>query len=210
MRLGSIFFVSASLHAFVCYSVGVSAMSRQAHTEPIEVSYVEYIAKIKAAEVPQAQPKVVHSPVKPTATPTRPTPPAKKVVRYLPPAQPLPPAAAVPVAKTKTSAELIADPQKGKVFVSYFSLVKEKIHKTLRDHYGASGVESGSVCLYFVLNSSGKLQKGVVVEKGSDAGEPLKVLAMQCLHESAPFAAFPKSLAVENIAFNVTVFFGEN
>ena len=210
MRLASIFFVSASLHAFVWYSVGVSPMFRQAHTEPIEISYVEYVAKIKPAAVPQAPPKVVRSPAKPTAAPVKPTSAAKKVVRYLPPAPSLPLVAVTPVAKTKTSAELIADPQKGKIFVSYFSLVKEKIHQTLRDHYGVSGVESGSVCLYFVLDSSGKLQKGVVVEKDSDAGESLKVLAMQCLHESAPFAAFPKSLAAENIAFNVTVFFGEN
>lgn len=210
MRLGSVFVVSASLHALIGYSVGVSPVFRQTHAEPLNISYAPYLVEDNKPTAPKPETAAKPVPRKTAAVFTKPVfvqPPSKPVMpRYSLDA----PAAVVPRPAPKTSAELIADPKKGKIFIGYFSLVKGKIHKTLRDRYAVSGTESGSVCLYFVLDGSGRLERASVVEKESKAGESLKVLAMRCLHESAPFAAFPRSLNAEHIAFNVTVFFGEN
>ena len=105
-----------------------------------------------------------------------------------------------------TSAELLNDPQKGKIFLGYFSQVKKKIQNTVyqraKNVYGR-----GSVCLGFVLDKHGDLKRVSVIEKGTDADEAMRELAKQCLQESAPFGDFPKNLGPGRIAFNITIFF---
>ena len=110
-------------------------------------------------------------------------------------------------AKPKTSAEIMADPQKGKVFVGYFSDVKKKIQGTLIERYAHRYSGRGSVTLAFVLNSHGRIEKVIVASKDEQADEMLQDLAVQCLRDSAPFGDFPQDLGSQRIAFNVTIFF---
>jgi len=110
-------------------------------------------------------------------------------------------------APPKTSAEIMADPEKGKIFVGYFSDVKKKIQQTLLDRYAHRYSGRGSVTLAFVLNARGSVEKVIVASKDARADEMLQDLAVQCLRESAPFGPFPQDLGSQKIAFNVTIFF---
>ena len=118
-----------------------------------------------------------------------------------------PPEPPSPAVSAMTSAELLNDPVKGKVFLSYFSRVKKKIQdtvyqKTAHDLYG-----QGSVSLVFVLNAEGKLEKVRILSKETQADEMMQALAVKCLRESAPFGPFPKDLGSSRVAFNITIFF---
>ncbi len=107
----------------------------------------------------------------------------------------------------KNSAEILADPKKGKIFVEYFTEVRRKIQETLSVRYAHRYSVRGGVALGFVLNSRGFLEKVAVLTKGTDGDARLQELATQCLRESAPFGAFPPELGADRIAFNVTLFF---
>jgi hypothetical protein len=111
--------------------------------------------------------------------------------------------------KPKTGAELMADPKKSRMFVSYFGLVKDRIHEVLLEKYDHAGDSPGSVSLSFVLGSDGSLEKIFVNEKESHASAFLKTLAVECLKEAAPFTSFPKDLESRQIAFSLTVYFDE-
>ena len=63
---------------------------------------------------------------------------------------------------TKTSSEILADPKKGKIFVSYFGEVKKKIQKTLLDRYADRYSGRGRVTLAFVLNVHGQVERVIV------------------------------------------------
>ncbi len=119
------------------------------------------------------------------------------------------PAAVSNLPKPKTGAELMADPKKSRLFVSYFGLVKDRIHEVLREKYNRAGASPGSVSLSFVLGFDGKLEKVFVNEKESHADAFLKNLAVECLREAAPFVSFPKDLDSRQIAFSLTVYFDE-
>jgi len=107
----------------------------------------------------------------------------------------------------KSSAEMMADPKKGKIFVEYFTEVRRKIQETLSQRYAHRYTVRGGVALGFVLNSKGFLEKVAVLTKGTDGDTHLQELAVQCLRESAPFGPFPSELGSDRIAFNVTLFF---
>ena len=109
--------------------------------------------------------------------------------------------------RTRSSAEILADPKKGKVFIPYFSEVKTKIQKTLFDRYAHNGLGKGSVTLTFILNPRGFLDKVVVASRQGNVDEKLEQVAMQCLRDAAPFDRFPPELGIQRIAFNVTIFF---
>ncbi|GEM_PF-1603708 len=110
---------------------------------------------------------------------------------------------------TRSSAELLADPQKGAVFSNYFGRVKEKIHVALRKKYSAAEEGEGKVTLLFILNSQGRLQKVSVLDSQSSSSEKIKELAKECVTRAAPFENFPQELALNQIAFNVTIYFEE-
>ncbi len=110
-------------------------------------------------------------------------------------------------AEPVTGAEIMADPQKGKLFISYFSDVKKKIQKTLIDRFSKRHSARGSVTLVFVLSSKGFVEKVSVLPKGTQGAAELHDLAVRCLRESAPFGSFPPELGSDPVAFNVTIFF---
>lgn len=108
---------------------------------------------------------------------------------------------------TRGSAELLADPVKGRVFSGYFGFVKAKIHRSLEHERAVQDKGLGRVTLYFVLNSQGNLEAVSVLDEESNADDNAKTLAKECLIKAAPFARFPKDLSLSRIAFNVTVYF---
>lgn len=117
----------------------------------------------------------------------------------------------VPEVKTlpQTSAELLTDPVKGKIFVGYFGSVKHQIEDLLVNKYAKKSIGRGSVCLFFVLDRNGRVVNVSVVDAESSADDYLRDLAIQCLREAAPFGNFPQSLHTERISFNVTIYFEE-
>ncbi len=111
-------------------------------------------------------------------------------------------------AAMRESAELLTDPQTGKVFHGYFVRLKEKIHQVIRrDSGGHSG--GGSVSLAFILRPDGTLDKVSVMEKGSTAGADMRSFAVNCVKASAPFDPFPKELDPGKISFHITIRFHE-
>ncbi len=212
--------ICASLvfHVAMGWSVAKHWSASSSSEEAIQISYVE-----------------THKTPKPSASPSIPAAPSgpkKKVVRGIPiPRLPVneaapesPPSDFEKVVKkkidqqqrlleklnaapAKNSAEIMADPKKGKIFVGYFTEVRRKIQDTLSSRYAHKYSVRGGVALGFVLNSQGFVEKVAVLEKGTDGDARLQELAIQCLREAAPFGAFPPELGSDRIAFNVTIFF---
>lgn len=109
----------------------------------------------------------------------------------------------------KESTELLTDPVRGKVFLSYFSKVKERIHAAVRKEAASVGIGQGTVALNFVLWADGSLERVSVMERGSDAAATDKDFAVKCVKEAAPFGLFPKELDLAKISFSVTLLFEE-
>ena len=108
----------------------------------------------------------------------------------------------------KTSADYLANPRTGKVFVGYFSEIKRKIQTTLVDRFARRTPGTGHVTLLFTLNSEGWIEKVTVMSRETEADEALQGLAIQCLRESAPFRKFPPELDSPRLVFSITVYFG--
>lgn len=222
------FFLCASLtfHAVVGLSLGERPGPLSKTAEPIQIDYLRH-DKIPASAV-----TVQKSPAKdvPTVKKNRGIPVPKMTKKADPPAKAGPSdfqkfieaklkkqeielarlssERSVPKSVSpKTSAEIMADPEKGKIFIGYFSEVKKKIQQTLLDRYARRYSGRGSVTLAFVLNARGSVEKVIVASKDAGADEMLQDLAVQCLRESAPFGPFPQTLGSQKIAFNVTIFF---
>lgn len=109
--------------------------------------------------------------------------------------------------RPKTSAEMMADPQKGKLYVSYFGEMKKQIQKTLSGRFARRYSGKGSVTLRFIVNAQGYLEKVSVSPKDAKEDEMLRDLAVQCLREAAPFGSFPPELGSKRLVFDVTFFF---
>lgn len=107
------------------------------------------------------------------------------------------------------SDNLLADPEKGKVFASYFAKIKEKIQNRVQRKYSYENIGEGSVMLLFVLDSDGSLDNVSVLEKHSTGSGAVKDFAMQCVRDAAPFDRFPSELGLNKISFNLTVLFQE-
>lgn len=138
--------------------------------------------------------------------------PEKKIKkRALPtPAKSVKSAAKAEAPLIRSSAELLADPQKGKVFSSYFSKLKEKIQQTIRKRYSRASVGEGSVSLVFVLRADGSLENILVRQGESSAAALAKAFAVECVRGSAPFKPFPKELDLLKISFSLTMSFDQS
>ena len=207
---------SVAVHAFFIYSLllpGEVTLFPDRGPIPIQIDEVRY------EKLPPLAP---HKPVKGIPIPRLPAPAGTSAI---PPAEfrtlleekikmqrqqlermEQPETPAPRVASSMSSTELLNDPQKGKVFLGYFSQVKKKIQNTVYQKAG-SVYGRGSVCLAFVLDARGELEALGVVEKGTNADGVMRELAKRCLRESAPFGDFPKDLGPGRVAFNITIFF---
>jgi hypothetical protein len=109
----------------------------------------------------------------------------------------------------KSSAELLADPKKGVVFLDYYGRIKEKIQNRIRQKYSAKNMKGESATLFFVLRSNGALDKVWVDPRASEASSQALDFAGACLRQAAPFDAFPKELDSDKISFRLTIVFDE-
>ena len=182
------FLFSLTIHGFLVYSFVYGSFGPQTPAgEPIQISYRLY-------EKPLIEEKV------------RPVPKIKKIeplpTRKISISPPAP-------AKPRTAADFMTDPQKGKIFFSYFGKIKEKIHTNLRRKYRPEDTSLGVVSLFFILNPDGSLEKVEVLGKESDASLELQRVALEALKGSSPFESFPVDLGRGPLAFNLKVYFDE-
>ena len=207
---------SVGLHAALVWSMGRPWFGPQpsASNTPTDISYIVI-----------SSPKVEHGTPSKTELPA-----AKKKVRGIPiprqaasaaaakssPALHAAPPAKMPASAAKTqavssaprsSAEMMSDPVKGKIFVGYFADVKRKVQHTLLARFAHRYSGKGSVQLLFVLDPQGRAERVSVVADSTEADEMLQDMAVQCVRQSSPFGAFPSELGSRSIAFNVTIFF---
>ncbi len=194
-------------------------------SEPIEISFVQYAEphtsnpaepaqrkkiahKAKGIPIPRLKPEAVSEKLPPSEFEKMMQTKLRKQEEQL---LKLSADTRVPEVKTlpQTSAELLSDPVKGKIFVGYFGSVKHQIEELLVNKYAKKSIGRGSVCLFFVLDRNGRVVSVSVVDAESSADEYLRDLAIQCLREAAPFGNFPQSLHTERISFNVTIYFEE-
>ena len=110
----------------------------------------------------------------------------------------------------RSGSELLADPQKGKIFLDYFTVIKERVQRRVEKKYEKERLDRGDVALVFVLRSDGDLVKVYAVDKESDANDKVKEFAKQCVKECSPFPKFPKELGMEKISFNLSILFAES
>ena len=220
--LGAAFSASLAIHAFLGYSLTLpSGGVKPPENETIMIDYV-WQEQVSAPQV-AAQPAAKHAKaasaapavkrkIKGIPVPRMETPTdfqkivdekIKKQLQQLKRLEAPPPW----VSSSMTSAELLNDPQKGAVFLTYFSKVKKNIQSTVYQKAGRNLYGRGTVCVAFTLNAEGQLEKLAVLPKGTEADETMKELALQCIRDSSPFGSFPKDLGPGSIVFNITIFF---
>ena len=211
------FGASLTLHALAGYALSLPVGPDKPPSETIEIDYVrfekprEIVAAASHASRPAPLQKIKGIPVPRIAEPA----PSdfqkivdEKIRQQLKQIKRLEHAETpVRVSSSMTSAELIADPSKGKVFLDYFGQVKAKIQSTVHRAAGHQAFGQGSVCLAFVLNARGTLERLSVVDNGTTADAATRDLAKDCLQRSAPFKPFPKNLGPNRVVFNITIFF---
>ncbi len=179
---------------------------------PILISYVKTAPPRKAAKLPR--------PPAPAARPAAAKPPVKKKTlalkqpvmhrQFARPAPELKTSAAAIKTEAKTSEELLADPEKGKVFSAYFGRVKQTLQGHLEKNYLPYSEGRGTVTLIFILSPDGKVENVSVVGLESDADDAVKKLAIECVRSAAPFGRFPGEMGLDKIAFRVTIYFEES
>ena len=208
--------MSIAVHAFLGYAMTLPGTPQSPSlSEAIQVDYVRSAPAVDSKPAPVIRKKVKGIPVprvETTASKTEPTDFQKivdeKIKKQLSQLKHLDvPTPETRISSSMTSAELIADPVKGSIFVGYFGQVKKKIQGTVFQKAGRNLYGRGSVCLGFVLDVAGKLEYVRVLPKGTDADSSMQDLAVQCIKDSAPFGSFPKDLGPRHIYFNITIFF---
>ena len=117
--------------------------------------------------------------------------------------------APAPKALIADSSELMKNPKKARIFVGYFGGIRNKIYDVVRKRYSRENAGEGTVTLYFVLRSDGRLDRAAVLDGKSECPASIKEFAVQCLREAGPFEAFPSGLEADRISFNLTVLFQE-
>ena len=216
--------LSLGVHAGVIWSLAQGPVfNRVPGDEPIEISYVELPLK-KAPQAPSTPPAAVPKkklrgiPIPRFAPAEAPEPSEpsdfqkdmearlkkqRTILAKLSAAEPV----EARIAPPKTGVEMLADPKKGKIYLSYFGQMKKKIQKTLLERFARRTSGKGNVTLLFVVNSEGFLEKVSISPKDAREDEMLRDMAVQCLQEAAPFGAFPPDLGSDRLAFTVTFLF---
>lgn len=209
---------SVAVHAFVGYAMTASDFVVHAPpAEPIRIDYVRTEKKLPDLSVDKKttkeKPVVLRKKIKGIPVPRIEATDFQKAVdekikkQLLQLKQLEKPEPEKSVSSSMTSAELLADPVKGRVFIAYFGQVKKKIQDTVFQKAKRNLYGRGSVCLGFVLNAQGQLERLGVLTNGTDADDSMKELAAQCIRDSAPFGEFPKDLGLRRILLNITIFF---
>lgn len=126
------------------------------------------------------------------------------------PAAALEPDAAQKAPTQKTEQQDLAEKQARakttKDYISYYQLIREKIRQRLKANY-ISRRREGDVSLVFELSSDGKLVSLAIENAGSTTDRTLRGIAASSVKEAAPFAPFPKALALPRMSFNLVISF---
>ena len=202
----SAFTVSLAAHALLAASFGLPLWeNKESGDQTVEISYVRRVTQappayqqIKYAPIPgslkKIEPQIVPRPRASEASQTASAP----VVS--------PQASSV---KVRNSEEFLTNPQKGKVFLNYFGLIKQRVRRAVEKKYSGEPLKRGDVSLVFVLKSDGAVVNVFVVEKDSSADEAMRDFAVRCVKDCSPFPHFPKELGMERISFNLSILFDE-
>ncbi len=201
------FLVSLALHALVGAPGYLSLpQSQDAHEEEIQISYVTPPPFLEAPSAPLG---VLHpgngvakkggGVIPPLSRPATTPPRVERRVKQKLGSRALP--------AVKASTELLSNPETGKIFSGYFNMIKKKIHHRVLSKYSHHSVGRGSVSLFFILDSNGKLDSVSVIERQSEADQAVKDFATECLKEASPFPPFPSALDLKKISFSVTLMF---
>ncbi|OGW82384.1 MAG: hypothetical protein A3C47_02360 [Omnitrophica bacterium RIFCSPHIGHO2_02_FULL_51_18] len=215
--------VSLGVHAFFAAALYTSPFIEETEEqEPVQIEYIQSkpapVSVVEAkkplkptAEKPAEKAAEAVSKPKEAAAQRRITPPKELPAQRKPGRKPIhqPVLSPKPAAAVWRSEDLLADPEKGRVFASYFAKIKEKIQNIVQRKYSYQNIGDGSVTLLFVLDSDGSLERVSVLEKQSTGDSHVKDFAMQCVRDSAPFGRFPKDLNLGKISFNLTILFEE-
>lgn len=201
--------------AFLILSLAVHAFFAAALYYPTFVQQVEeqnavQIDYIQLQSVPEKAPPRHFMPPKKAPVVSKPAAPPKKIQlksKQRPVQQPV--SLPKPTLKLERSEDLLADPEKGKIFAVYFAKIKHKIQNRVQRKYSYEDMGAGTVTLLFVLDSDGSLDSVSVLEKQSTGGSDVKSFAMRCVRDSAPFGRFPSDLNLGKVSFNITVLFEE-
>ena len=120
------------------------------------------------------------------------------------------PAANTPVKSLKDVADALAVKQakvmSTKDYINYYTLIREKIRRRLKDKY-RSYYSEGDAYLIFFLRSDGSLISAGVDPDMSTRDRILLDTAIQSVKEAAPFAPFPKAITLQQMSFTLTVSF---
>lgn len=90
-------------------------------------------------------------------------------------------------------------------YMGYYQLIREKIRKSA--YYNYSHSQTGEVYVTFLITKDGNLKEVKFIESKSTQSEYLKNISMNSVRQAAPFPAFPKELAFEQLSFNVVISF---
>ncbi len=159
------------------------------------ISYVIYPKMAAPVQPKPASKSAVSAPIKGIAVAT----PKVRQIQYARPEKPKP--------AVRKSAELLVDPQNGKIFLGYFEKIKQRIHETVQKKYAHENPGEGIVSLIFILRADGGLENVAIVPKESNASPVVQNFAVECIKESLPFAPFPTELGLQKISFSVAVLF---
>lgn len=208
---------SLALHGLSLSPAGLSLWRQRSDSAPIEISYIRLL-EAPAAPMPVQKTYPRMNASKPARSAAEQRPEARSVeradVRARPaqapaaarPQTPVAPAAD-PVRALRSSADVLADPVKGKVFVHYFTDVKRRIQQVVRRKYDGTDAGEGRVALYFIVDATGRLDAVTVVSAETQADPALRELAKKCVREAAPFEPFPGELRLERVSFNLSIQF---
>ena len=209
------FMASLAAHAILATSFYLPLWEgKDSADQLVEISYVHYTPKPSAPKPPQIKYSPMAKParqVKGMSAPAREIPRAPEVRVSVPMGRSTAAnSTKVSAFAVKNSEEILTDPQKGKIFLNYFGLVKQRVRRSVEKKYSGEPVGRGDVSLMFVLKSDGAVVNVFVVEKDSSADELMKDFAIRCVKDCSPFPHFPKELGMERISFNLSILFDES
>ncbi len=178
------FVASLAVHTMLVTYYFPAREGREDESRTVQVSYVNYSEQ----NIPQAVPSIKYPPV------------AKKKVKAKKIAESI---------QVRNAGEFLSDPQKGKAFLNYFGLIKQRVHRMVEKKYQSERLGHGDVSLVFILKADGTVVNIYPIEKDSSADEWVKDFAVRCVRDCSPFPHFPKELGMERISFNLSILFNE-
>ncbi|OIO38653.1 MAG: hypothetical protein AUJ72_02155 [Candidatus Omnitrophica bacterium CG1_02_46_14] len=202
------FAASLAVHTMLVTCYFPAWEGREDESRTVEISYLHY-----SKEAPQTIPSIKYPPVIKKEAKIQKIHGEKYVVPQASESRPVemkPERMVVSESiQVKNAGEFLSDPQKGKAFLNYFGLVKQRVHRMVEQKYKTERMSHGDVSLVFILKADGTVVNVYPIEKNSSADEWVKDFAVRCVRDCSPFPRFPKELGMQRISFNLSILFNE-